>query len=441
MSFISSIKMAQFDSENYPITVQGSNATLTNWVVVNKVFNNDDGGCGLNPLAVREASILGHLNFYGALCVPRFYDLGFNKSDDTYIMMSHEGLPVKETMSEMNTKNRISWMNKIIDDIIKSVIRVHITGVIHGNLTVDNLMIRDDLIRLVDFSSARFIGEKLDNDSSKSFNSLERLTETNPEFSIDWWTLGASIVNFCLGVKYVPIDPSDDWIEFRQILNRTYKFEEFVHLSASGQIHASVKIPKSFPANLREKLESMLELNPEDRFNNLQSYQDSMLLPIFGKSSLKLRDNNLKFASNLIEHSIKYMNNRNPLTYHYGVLIDLILRSFRSVPLDLFNFKIVDCVIALTSLIDSNLYRPKGKFKCNQSDVDACQVLILKAVNNRVFTLENVRLFESKNGELDFSKVDMNKNLEISKKIIETRESILVSSNAAINKFLSKLIK
>jgi len=98
---------------------------------------------------VREARILHRAKEFGVNC-PYVYEV--NLCDMIIVMEFIEGKRLKELLEEIPMEERLSLCRRVGREIGK----LHRAGIIHGDLTTSNMILRDGKVHLIDFGLADF---------------------------------------------------------------------------------------------------------------------------------------------------------------------------------------------------------------------------------------------------------------------------------------------
>jgi TP53 regulating kinase-like protein len=98
---------------------------------------------------VREARVLHRAKEFGVSC-PYIYEV--NLKDMVIVMEFIEGDRLKELLERLGTDERLS----LCREIGRQVGRLHEAGIVHGDLTTSNMILRDGKVYLIDFGLADF---------------------------------------------------------------------------------------------------------------------------------------------------------------------------------------------------------------------------------------------------------------------------------------------
>lgn len=131
--------------------------------------------------------------------LPRFKDLGVTE-DLLFIITDHSpGQSLREIIDDGGLTSARAFA--IAQEIAKALADIHAQGFIHGRLTPESMVIRDDNVVLTDLGITRFIDPaKLTGKSSLRmyrYLSPEALEATSPE---EWVKLGGEIDVYSIGV-------------------------------------------------------------------------------------------------------------------------------------------------------------------------------------------------------------------------------------------------
>ena len=98
---------------------------------------------------VREARILHRAKEFGVNC-PYVYEV--NLRDMVIVMEFIEGKRLKEHLEEVPMDERLS----LCREVGRQIGRLHKAGIVHGDLTTSNMILRDGKLYLIDFGLADF---------------------------------------------------------------------------------------------------------------------------------------------------------------------------------------------------------------------------------------------------------------------------------------------
>lgn len=197
--------------------------------------------------------------FYGLEGIAAARDF-FTEGDHSYIVMEYvSGMSVRQYIRENGRMSGGEALQKI-RPIIRTLGRIHKEGVIHRDISANNLMITDtgDL-KLIDFGTARFSGEYRRNSHTLIFNhGFAPVEQCRTKGKQGPWTdvyaLCATIYFMITGL--VPDDSVDRMIDDRM--------KSLRQIQGTGlDSHQAMCIMKG------------LEVHPEDRYQNMASlYED-----------------------------------------------------------------------------------------------------------------------------------------------------------------------
>ncbi len=98
---------------------------------------------------IREARILHRAKAFGVNC-PYVYEV--NLRDMVLVMEFIEGKRLKEHLEEVPMDERLS----LCREIGRQIGKLHRAGIVHGDLTTSNMILRDGKVYLIDFGLADF---------------------------------------------------------------------------------------------------------------------------------------------------------------------------------------------------------------------------------------------------------------------------------------------
>ena len=98
---------------------------------------------------VREARILHRAKEFGVNC-PHVYEV--NLRDMVIVMEFIEGVRLKEHLEEVPMEERL----RLCREIGRQIGKLHRAGIVHGDLTTSNMILRERKVYLIDFGLADF---------------------------------------------------------------------------------------------------------------------------------------------------------------------------------------------------------------------------------------------------------------------------------------------
>ena len=98
---------------------------------------------------VREAKILHRAKVFGVNC-PHVYEV--NLRDMKLVMEFIEGDRLKELLERIPMEERL----KLCREVGRQLAKLHKAGIVHGDLTTSNMILRDGKVYLIDFGLADF---------------------------------------------------------------------------------------------------------------------------------------------------------------------------------------------------------------------------------------------------------------------------------------------
>ncbi|MFK0569747.1 protein kinase domain-containing protein [Endozoicomonas sp.] len=123
---------------------------------------------------------------------------------DDHIIMEDGGTNLKKIIEDEGTPDTES-IGKYITHLIKGLCYLLEKGIIHGDIKPDNLLIRNEQLKICDFGIAREQGENYKGMSPVSYTPLECLKSGESE-NIDIWSAGCVLYFLTTGEKLFPAD-------------------------------------------------------------------------------------------------------------------------------------------------------------------------------------------------------------------------------------------
>ena len=345
--------------------------------------------------AIREASILNHLNDNFVIGVPKLYNTNVvhnNESTTTTSVMSLAGRSLMSILLETeDTTERCMIVEPYLDSILEVIGAIHRAGIIHNDLNLGNILINEDTneVTIIDFGLSTF-NSAYDIDSS--FNSPEQHRYEKNLYATDYWILGVAILNFCLGRGYAPIQGDSDWSQIIDVLDREYTLNEL----ETQEVHTSVIIPDSITPRLADRLKPLLQYNHLDR--ELDPHRPEVTLSKFNPALNRDYINTLSTTLSYLARIFKaYFLHSHPS--RLGVAIDILRRIL--VPLGGIAHSqeaIQSLVLAIAMILHT--YPGREMVELNSLSIEkisALEVKILSILRWRILTESNVRLSDNGN--------------------------------------------
>lgn len=148
--------------EYYPYGCVNRNSTYSETITVSNVISKDEFENGKKKLMDEARTLAKFSDLKGIVGVRDF----FQDNNTAYIVMDYlDGITLKEYL-KIHGKLEFSETMKLLKPIMEDLERVHETGLIHRDISPDNIMIlKDGSAKMMDFGAAR----QIDNDlKSKS---------------------------------------------------------------------------------------------------------------------------------------------------------------------------------------------------------------------------------------------------------------------------------
>ena len=356
--------------------------------------------------AIREASILNHLNDHSVRGVPKLYNTDTVLNNDRTIttsVISLAGRSLYSILSETNdTTERCTIVERHLDAILEVIGEIHYAGVIHNDLNLGNILIDEyGEVTIIDFGLSTF-GEVYDIDASLNTPELYRYRRSL--YATDYWILAAIILSYCLQIGYIPIQEGTDWSQIMNVLDHRYTMDELYE----QEVHASIIIPDAITPSLAVRLRSLLQYNYLDRELDPPPIEFN-----FSKFKPALDQDYYGAISTTINYMVTvfkgyFMHNNHS---RLGVAIDILRRIL--VPLggiELNEDVIKSIVLAITSIV----FTPERSYielnRQSTENVSALEVKILSILRWRVLTRTNVQLSDHGDMTMLCNKIMEDKN-------------------------------
>ena len=349
--------------------------------------------------AIREASILNHLNDHSVKGVPRLYSIDSILNSDhrtttTSSIMSLGGRSLKSLILETDDlTERCKIFERYLDKILQVIGEIHKSGVIHNDLNIGNILIGehrvdegddevDDEVIIIDFGLSTFNDVY---DIGLAFTTPEYYRYKKNVYTSDYWTLAAIIVNVCTRSDHVPI-LREDWEDITMILEVKHTLDEL----KNQEVHTGVIIPSLITPSLAEKLRPLLQYNHLDRGLVVREELTlSKFKPALNRDYYNAISSTINYMALMFK---EYFNNDHPS--YLGVAIDILRRIL--VPLGGIerSQNVIKLIVLAIAMIVGNDPIPEMVKVNNHTieEVNVIEVKILSILRWRVFTESNVRL-------------------------------------------------
>ena len=160
---------------------------------------------------------------------------------------------VVDGILRLEVPNIIRVIERHLDSILECVSIMHANHVIHNDLHVNNLTIdEENKVHIIDFGMSQLGSMK-----NRYMGTLVPGGNSHP--SCDLWKLASSIVAACRGQLIIP---DVKWAV--EVLSESYSDVDYESV-ARGDFDRPFPVPDSIPSPLRERLQTMLSVNPRDR--------------------------------------------------------------------------------------------------------------------------------------------------------------------------------
>lgn len=213
-----------------------------------------------------EAMLLKDLDHKGIVKVYDF--LKFHRGS-AIVMEYIDGLPLDH---EIGAGRRIAWdfAARVMKEIGEALQYAHEHGVIHRDIKPDNILWseRHNVMKLVDFGLARLFGETPDVQMTRTgmvvgtphYMSPEQVSGKPLDPRSDVYSLGATIYYLLTGQRHVEGTNIMDILEQQR----------------SKDIKPPSHVQRDVPAFLSYIIGRMMEIKPEDRYQNMQEMVDDL---------------------------------------------------------------------------------------------------------------------------------------------------------------------
>lgn len=189
------------------------------------------------------------------------YDF-FEENHTAYIVMEFlNGISLKQYVKTMGGKLEIKTAIEIISSVCEALKEIHSTGIIHRDISPDNIFICEDgKIKLIDFGAARFsLGEE-----EKTLSIILKPGFAPPE-------------------QYRSKSKQGPWTDVYALAATLYRIvtgvipEESVNRIVEDNVQAPEELNSQVTENLSNAIMKGMALNQDLRFQNIEQFQDAIL--------------------------------------------------------------------------------------------------------------------------------------------------------------------
>lgn len=235
--------------EYYPsgiaMRTSGTNCDVT---LMSHTFQQDfQGG---KKRVIEEAQALAKLDKEGAVVTVRDF---FEENNSAYIVMEFvEGIDLRKEMRRLQKPMEPQKLLTLLEPVFDALEELHNQGLVHRDISPDNIMVENDVARLIDFGCAaprRHDGENA-NTVKHGFSPLEQYSNENIGPWTDVYAMAATIY-YCITGKVPP-----------KSIDRTVK-DTIQPPSALG-----IKIK----AKQEKALMRALSIDPQERFQSMAEF-------------------------------------------------------------------------------------------------------------------------------------------------------------------------
>lgn len=171
----------------------------------------------------------------------------------TIASILEDGGTVIDGILRLEVPDIVRVVELYLDSALKCASVMHSNNVIHNDLHINNLTIDEQgRVRIIDFGMSQ-LGSMV----NQHMSTLVPGGNSHP--SCDLWKLASSIVAACRGQLIIP---DVKWAV--EVLSESYSDISYEAI-ARGEFDRPFPVPDSIPSPLRERLQTMLSINPLDR--------------------------------------------------------------------------------------------------------------------------------------------------------------------------------
>lgn len=196
------------------------------------------------------------VRFGKAKDIVNVYDY-FEENNTAYIIMEYiEGTLLKDELAQKG-KMDVKAAFQVIEPIIEAVKKIHAQGIVHRDISPDNIFVlKDGTIKVFDFGAAKLSdvaeGEKV---IKVGYSAPEQYRDSSKQgYFTDVYSIGAILYQMLTGVK--PIESTQ----------REYKDE----------LQSPMELGVSIDSNLDRTVMEALAVQPELRFQGVQQLDDAI---------------------------------------------------------------------------------------------------------------------------------------------------------------------
>ncbi|MFD3450024.1 serine/threonine protein kinase [Microbacteriaceae bacterium 4G12] len=133
--------------------------------------------------------------------IPQLFESFIWKNELFFVMSYIEGKTFEELIFEENKVYEEQEVLEILDEILSVLSYVHEQGIVHRDLRIPNIIVKDGSISLIDFGLARYLGER---DEREETFIEEKKYMREIHYRSDFYALGHFVL-FLLYAGYTPV--------------------------------------------------------------------------------------------------------------------------------------------------------------------------------------------------------------------------------------------
>ena len=192
--------------EYYPNGVVGRTVTvsdhvsLLNWTFSSSFENGKDR-------FIEEARTIAKMDKENAVVTVRDF---FEENNSAYLVMEYvEGENLYSIMQKRGSPFEAKELFPLLEPVFSALSELHEIGLIHRDISPDNIMIEDDRARLIDFGCARTSFQRAENEDSvlkHGFSPIEQYENRDMGPWTDVYAMAATIY-YCITGNLIPVAP------------------------------------------------------------------------------------------------------------------------------------------------------------------------------------------------------------------------------------------
>ena len=206
----------------------------------------------------------------------------FDETNTSYIVMEYiDGETLKNRLHQRSSPMRFSETMCIMTPVFDAVKAIHAAGILHRDLSPDNIMISmDNRIKVIDFGAAKLSDDDNYDVVKQGFAPPEQYADSKKQgIFTDIYTLGAAMYEMLTGVKME--EALDRSMDERSARKKKSLLQILLSLLIKQEPEAPLlDLPSDLgsdcPENAERAIMRALAIDPDLRFKNITAFEDAL---------------------------------------------------------------------------------------------------------------------------------------------------------------------